>query len=91
MVLSEELQTLLDVMLVMAKALADMMDQILPAIGQLQNVMMNVQDLNLLANNEFKQVCTLYYCTVSYIHKGLYCIYCVCACVLKGLIMYFPR
>lgn len=64
MVLSEELQSLLHVMLQMAKVITDMMDKILPAVGQLQNFMVNVQDLNLMANNEFKQVCTPHYCTM---------------------------
>lgn len=68
-VLSEEAQTLLEVMLQMAKFIADKMDQILPLIGQLQNYMISIQDLNLVANNEFKQVCKLVYCTV-FIHSA---------------------
>ncbi|XP_028991900.1 uncharacterized protein abca12 [Betta splendens] len=55
-VLSEDLQSVLEVMLIIAKSLADMMERILPAIGQLQNLMLNIQDLNLMANNEFKQM-----------------------------------
>lgn len=64
MVLSDELQSLLQIMLQLAKVITNMMDTILPAVDQLQNFMINVQDLNLLANNEFKQVRTLYFRTV---------------------------
>lgn len=58
-VLSEEMELMLQAMLYTAKAITDMMDWILPAVGQLQNFMINIQELNLVANNEFKQVCKL--------------------------------
>uniref|UniRef100_A0A3Q1H078 ABC transporter domain-containing protein n=1 Tax=Anabas testudineus TaxID=64144 RepID=A0A3Q1H078_ANATE len=55
-VLSEEMELMLQAMLYTAKAITDMMDWILPAVGQLQNFMINIQELNLVANNEFKQM-----------------------------------
>lgn len=64
MVLSEEMQSLVGVMLQMAEVITNMMDSILPAIGQLQSYLLSMKDLNLGANNEFSQVCSLYDCTV---------------------------
>lgn len=58
MVLSEELQNLVAILLQIPKAITEMMDKIIPSIGQLQTYLLSFQDLNLVANNEFKQVCT---------------------------------
>ncbi|XP_070694461.1 uncharacterized protein abca12 [Pempheris klunzingeri] len=56
MVLSEELQSLVGVMLQMAEIITDMMNSILPAIDQLQSYLLSMSDLNLVANNEFHQM-----------------------------------
>ncbi|XP_047193227.1 glucosylceramide transporter ABCA12 isoform X2 [Scophthalmus maximus] len=55
-VLSEEMQTLVVIMLKMAEALTDMMDTILPTIKTLQSYLLSIRDLNLVANNEFNQM-----------------------------------
>ncbi|XP_053295252.1 uncharacterized protein abca12 isoform X4 [Pleuronectes platessa] len=52
-VLSEEMQSLVVVMLQMAETLTDMMNNILPMINTLQSYLFSIQDLNLMANNEF--------------------------------------
>lgn len=64
MVLTEDMQNLVGVMLEMANVLTDMMDKMLPAVHQLQSYMVSIKDLNLVANNEFNQVCILCLCTV---------------------------
>ncbi|XP_071316090.1 ATP-binding cassette sub-family A member 13 [Trachinotus anak] len=56
MVLSDEMQSLVGVMLQMAEVITDMMNKILPAIDQLQSYLLSIQDLNLVANNEFSQM-----------------------------------
>ena len=56
MVLSEETQMVVGVILKVAEVLTDMMDKILPAVNQLQSYLLSIQDLNLVANNEFNQV-----------------------------------
>ncbi|XP_069010699.1 uncharacterized protein abca12 [Embiotoca jacksoni] len=56
MVLSEELQSLVGVMLQMAEVITDMMDQFLPAIVKLRSYLLSIEDLNLVANNEFSQM-----------------------------------
>ncbi|XP_077435659.1 uncharacterized protein abca12 [Vanacampus margaritifer] len=53
MVLSDEVQSLLRVMLQMASNLVHMMNRILPAIEQLQDYMISMKELNLRANSEF--------------------------------------
>ena len=73
LVLTEDMQSLVGVMLEMANMLTNMMDKMLPAVQQLQSYMVSIKDLNLVANNEFKQVCIPYYSTVL-IHE------CVCLC-----------
>ncbi|XP_031714357.1 ATP-binding cassette sub-family A member 12 [Anarrhichthys ocellatus] len=55
-VLSEELQSLVGVMLQIAEVITNMMDTIIPAVGQLQNFMLSIEDLNLVANSEFHQM-----------------------------------
>lgn len=64
MVLSEELQSLVAGMLQIAGTLTNMMKSILPAIAQLQSYLLRIEDLNLVANSEFNQVCSLYHCVV---------------------------
>ncbi|XP_037646002.1 uncharacterized protein abca12 isoform X7 [Sebastes umbrosus] len=56
MVLSEELQSLVRVMLQMAEVLTNMMDTILPAIGQLQTLMLSMNDIDLMADPEFRDM-----------------------------------
>ncbi|XP_073329250.1 uncharacterized protein abca12 [Pagrus major] len=56
MVLSEELQSLVGVMLQMAKVITNMMNKFLPAIGQLQGYLLSMNDLNLVSNNEFNEM-----------------------------------
>ncbi|XP_044072836.1 LOW QUALITY PROTEIN: glucosylceramide transporter ABCA12 [Siniperca chuatsi] len=56
MVLPEEMQNLVGGMLQMAVVISNMMDKILPAVGQLQSYLLSIQDLNLVANNEFNQM-----------------------------------
>ncbi|XP_077392009.1 uncharacterized protein abca12 isoform X2 [Festucalex cinctus] len=53
MVLSDEVQSLLRVMLQMASNIIHMMNKILPAIDQLHNYMISFKELNLMANSEF--------------------------------------
>ncbi|XP_054642461.1 uncharacterized protein abca12 isoform X2 [Dunckerocampus dactyliophorus] len=56
MVLSDEVQTLLTLMLQMAKNIIHLMESFLPAIDQLQSYMLSIDSLNLVAENEFNQV-----------------------------------
>ncbi|XP_035859765.1 uncharacterized protein abca12 isoform X1 [Sander lucioperca] len=56
MVLSEEMQSLVGVLLKMAETITNMMNMILPAVGQLQTHMLSIQDRNLVANNEFNEM-----------------------------------
>lgn len=74
MVLSEELQSLVRVMLQMAEVLTNMMDTILPAVGQLQTLMLSMNDINLMADPEFRDVCSLCCCTILYPQ-------CICVCM----------
>ncbi|KAM7407614.1 hypothetical protein PAMA_003372 [Pampus argenteus] len=55
-VLSEDVQSLVGFMLQMADIIIDMMDKMLPAFQQLQSYLLSTKDLNLAANNEFKQM-----------------------------------
>lgn len=64
MVLSEDVQHVVGVMLQMAEVLTNMMDSFLPAINQLQGYLLSISELNLMADNEFKEVCSFYLCTV---------------------------
>nr|XP_040057060.1 ATP-binding cassette sub-family A member 12 [Gasterosteus aculeatus aculeatus] len=56
MVLSEELQSLVGVVLQIAESLTNIMDTILPAVDQLQTFMLSIKDLDLVADPEFKQM-----------------------------------
>ncbi|XP_076025938.1 uncharacterized protein abca12 [Genypterus blacodes] len=56
MVLSEELQSLVGVLLQMAQFLVEMMNKLLPAIDQLQSYLVSINELNLGANSEFSQM-----------------------------------
>lgn len=53
MVLSEDMQGLVGVMLQLAEVLTNMMNTFLPAINQLQSYLLSINDLNLVASNEF--------------------------------------
>lgn len=64
MVLSEDMQGLVGVMLQLAEVLTNMMNTFLPAINQLQSYLLSINDLNLVASNEFNAVCRIYYSTV---------------------------
>ncbi|XP_049449723.1 glucosylceramide transporter ABCA12 isoform X17 [Epinephelus fuscoguttatus] len=65
MVLSEEIQSLMGVMIKMAEVIIDMMDMILPAVGQLRNYMVSIQDLNLPAEHEFDRMVKGHHDTIS--------------------------
>ncbi|KAG7503728.1 ATP-binding cassette sub-family A member 12 [Solea senegalensis] len=52
-VLSEELQSLATVMLDMAEAVVDVMNKIIPTIGQLQTYLLSMEDLDTDASSEF--------------------------------------
>ncbi|KAJ8352847.1 hypothetical protein SKAU_G00243230 [Synaphobranchus kaupii] len=56
LVLSNDMQSLVGVMLQMLKFLTDMMDKLLPAIDRLQGYLANIRDLNLVANKEFRSL-----------------------------------
>ncbi|XP_035533108.1 ATP-binding cassette sub-family A member 12 [Morone saxatilis] len=56
MVLSEDMQSLVGLMLQVAKVLTNMMNTFLPAISQLQNYLLSINDLNLVSNNEFNEM-----------------------------------
>ena len=77
MVLSEEMQNLVGVLLKMAETITNTMNMILPAVGQLQTHMLSIQDRNLVANNEFNEVC-LCYCTVTCQSPTMYSHVCLC-------------
>lgn len=63
MVLSEEVQSLVGVLLQAAEVITNMMNTFLPAITQLQRYLNSIDDLNLVANKEFNEVCNPYRCT----------------------------
>lgn len=56
MVLSDDIQTVVGIMVWVAEAITDMMDKMLPAIKQLQIYLNNIKNLNLAANNHNSQV-----------------------------------
>lgn len=56
MILSEEVQTLMQVLLHAAKVITNMMNTFLPAINQLQRYLYAIDDLNLMADADFSQV-----------------------------------
>lgn len=60
MVLSDETQSLVGAMLQLVEIITNMMNKMGPAIGQLQSYLLSIENLNLVANNEFKQVCSIY-------------------------------
>uniref|UniRef100_A0A3Q1F1V9 ATP-binding cassette, sub-family A (ABC1), member 12 n=1 Tax=Acanthochromis polyacanthus TaxID=80966 RepID=A0A3Q1F1V9_9TELE len=55
-VLSEDMQSLVGVMIQMTEFITDMMDNFLPAVSQLQRYMLSIEDLNLVASNQFRQL-----------------------------------
>lgn len=56
LVLSSDLQSVVGIMLQMAKFLIDMMGKLLPSINRLQDYLVSIDDLNLVANSEFRSV-----------------------------------
>lgn len=66
MVLSEDAQSLMGALLQVAKVITNMMNTFLPAIGQLQNYLRSIDDLNLVADHEFNEVCSLFHRTMLY-------------------------
>uniref|UniRef100_A0A8C7XP47 ATP-binding cassette, sub-family A (ABC1), member 12 n=1 Tax=Oryzias sinensis TaxID=183150 RepID=A0A8C7XP47_9TELE len=56
MVLSEETQKVVGVLLKVSQVLTEMMDNVLPVVSKLQSYLSSVKDLNLGANNEFRQM-----------------------------------
>ncbi|XP_032422830.1 ATP-binding cassette sub-family A member 12 [Xiphophorus hellerii] len=56
MVLSEELQGLVEVMAQVAMVATDMMNRILPAVRQLEGYLLSVKDLNLDSSTEFSEM-----------------------------------
>lgn len=52
MVLSDDIQTVVGIMVWVAEAITDMMDKMLPAINQLQIYLNNIKNLNLTAKNQ---------------------------------------
>lgn len=70
MVLSEEVQGLMGAMLQMADRIINIMHKMLPVIGQLQSSLLSIDDLNLVTNNDFRQVCPLW-CFSWYMIKSV--------------------
>ncbi|KAM9347110.1 glucosylceramide transporter ABCA12 [Symphorus nematophorus] len=56
MVLSDDMQSLVGVMLQMAEVITDMMGKFLPTIGQLQTYLRSFSDLNLMASADFSEM-----------------------------------
>uniref|UniRef100_A0A3B3UCG3 ATP binding cassette subfamily A member 12 n=1 Tax=Poecilia latipinna TaxID=48699 RepID=A0A3B3UCG3_9TELE len=56
MVLSEELQGLVEVMAQVATVAADLMNKILPAVRQLESYLLSIKDLNLDSSTEFAEM-----------------------------------
>lgn len=64
MVLSEEVQTLMQVLLQAAKVITNMMNTFLPAINQLQRYLHTIEDLNLMADRDLTKVRIVLLCRV---------------------------
>lgn len=62
MVLSEEMQTLMQVLLQSAKVITNMMNTFIPAINQLQRYLYAIEDLNLMADRDFTKVSSVLVC-----------------------------
>ncbi|XP_061092959.1 glucosylceramide transporter ABCA12-like [Conger conger] len=56
LVLSNDMQSVVGLMLQMLKFLMDMMDRLLPAIDRLQDYLVSIKGLNLVANPEFRSM-----------------------------------
>lgn len=56
MVFSEEVQTMMQVLLQAAKVITSMIKTFVPAINQLQRHFSNINDLNLMDNRDFTEV-----------------------------------
>lgn len=73
MVLSEEVQSLVGILLQVAKVITNMMNSFLPTINQLQGYLHSIDDLNLASNREFNDVCNLYCFKMLYTQRILAC------------------
>lgn len=62
MVLSEEVQMLMQVLLQAAKVITNMMNTFLPAINQLQRYLYNLEDLNVMADRDLNTVRNVLVC-----------------------------
>lgn len=56
MILSEEVQTLMQVLLQAAKVITNMMNMFLPAINQLQRYLHTIDELNVIDDSDFNRV-----------------------------------
>lgn len=65
------MQSLVGVLVQVAKVVTKMMNTFLPAINQLQRYLVSVDDLNLAANSEFSEVCSRHACFLCF-HGGQY-------------------
>lgn len=54
--LSEDMQTMVGVLLQVADVLTKMMQTFMPAIGHLQHYMQSIEELNLVSDMEFSEV-----------------------------------
>lgn len=66
--LSEDLQSMVGILLHVADVLTKMMETFTPAINRLQHYLQSIDDLNLVSNAEFSQVCSLFVCVYVYVH-----------------------
>lgn len=62
MILSEEVQVLMQVLLQAVKVITNMMNTFLPAINQLQRYLYIIEDLNLMASRDFTHVRSVLVC-----------------------------
>lgn len=60
LVLSEDMQSIVGVLLQVANVLTKMMKTFMPAISQLQHYLHSIDDLNLVSNVEFSEVSCLF-------------------------------
>lgn len=67
MVLSDDVQSLMRTLLQVAEVITNMMNTFLPAITHLQDYLHSIDDLNLVADPEFNEVCSLFCRAMLYI------------------------
>lgn len=58
--LSDELQSFMEVMLQMAEVVINMLDKIVPAVEQIQSYMSSVEDMDSLTSSEYHHVSNLW-------------------------------